>query len=133
VSGNRVRRVFTALLYSTFFGFLIWLVVLGVRTSASFLAPAGDTLAECLPEIPDPLPTSFTHTENGRKYLVLIPDTPTFPGRSGPPMYIFDDNGRLVDWVVDSGSGSWYARFPGLGHGRRITREELMRWPGATR
>jgi hypothetical protein len=52
----------------------------------------------------------FLH--EGRQYSVMTGKIPNCFSSwivlpSGPPVYIFDDSGKLSDWVADSGESSW--------------------------
>jgi len=42
---------------------------------------------------------------NNTQYLVWIGYVPSLTIRSGPPCYIFDERGKLVDWCSESGEG----------------------------
>ena len=44
---------------------------------------------------------------------------------SGPPAYIFDNNGQLIDWSIDIFEDSEYEKKWGKAKGRLITIEEL--------
>jgi hypothetical protein len=98
------------------------------------VAPGGDTLAECLQKMPEPARTEV-FTQDGQDYLLLQGESQAFPRfPSGPPMYVFDRTGRLVDWTTDSGDDdAFWKRWPSAAEGRAISREEMLRWPGATR
>ena len=59
---------------------------------------------------------SFLH--EGRKFTVVTGRIPrgfsswiSLP--SGPPVYIFDDSGKLSTWVSDSGESPWLAQWLG--------------------
>ena len=59
---------------------------------------------------------SFLH--EGRKFTVVTGTIPrgfsswiSLP--SGPPVYIFDDSGKLSTWVSDSGESPWLAQWLG--------------------
>ena len=97
------------------------------------IAPGGETLADCLAKMPEPGRVEV-FTQEGQQYLLLWGSWEAFPRfPSGPPLYVFDRSGRLVDWVADSGdSDAWWQRWPGLQKGQQISREEMMRWPGAS-
>jgi hypothetical protein len=100
---------------------------------AESVAPGGDSLAECLEKMPEPARVEV-FAQDGREYLLLTGRTQALPRLpSGPPLYVFDRTGRLVDWVGESGDNDFYARWPGAAKGRGIGREEMMRRPGATR
>ena len=109
----------------------VWVVLLSRWVES--VAPGGETLAACLVKMPAPL-RAEVFAQDGQEYLLLRGRTRSFPRfPSGPPMYLFDRTGKLVDWVGDSGDApAWWNRWPGAANGREIDRDELMRWPGAT-
>jgi hypothetical protein len=108
-----------------------WLLLL--ERWAESVAPGGETLAECLEKMPEPA-RAVVFSQGGREYLLLWGHWRAFPRfPSGPPLYVFDGAGRLVDWVGESGDNDFYARWPGASEGGAVGREEMMRWPGATR
>lgn len=94
------------------------------------LEPPGPTYGDVLTIVPEPQdPVVFKF--QGREYLAVCGpwDTlPRFP--SGPPMYVFDDQGNLVGWTPDIGDddGFWGRWTPKVGHWS-ITREEALAWP----
>ena len=96
--------------------------------------PGGQTLAEQLVKMPEP-DQRRVFTKGGQEYLALfgpVEALPRFP--SGPPVYIFDSAGRLVDWTPDEGDDeAFHQRWPGAFGGREITQIELAVWPGASR
>lgn len=109
----------------------LWIVLL--NRWANSIAPGGETLAECLAKMPEPARIEV-FTQDGQEYLLLWGETQAFPrAPSGPPMYVFDRTGKLVDWVADSGdTDTWWKQWPGLTSRQQISRDKLMRWPGAT-
>lgn len=44
--------------------------------------------------------------QNGQQRLVWVGTVPRYTLRSGPPCYVFDQRGRLIDWVAETGEGS---------------------------
>jgi len=59
-----------------------------------------ERFAEVMP--PPQFLQSFQRNEN--KYLLWAgPSAPWYLLHSGPPTYIFDDSGRLIDWTPDRG------------------------------
>jgi hypothetical protein len=110
--------------------FAVWVVL--VDRWGESVAPGGETLAECLAKMPEPA-RAEVFTQDGQDYLLLTGTTQVFPRLpSGPPRYVFNKTGRLVEWVPDSKSGTFWGLWPGASNRRAITREEMMRWPGAT-
>jgi hypothetical protein len=66
-------------------------------------------------------------SQNEKSYLAVTgrPTTSMFTLPSGPPVYIFDDTGMLVDWSGDIGDDSNFVRrWPGLSTATTITVEE---------
>ena len=110
----------------------VFLRILVYRSSI----PQGETLADVLEVQPHPRQiVVFGHKE--RDHLWLEGPMWLIPGTSGPPVYIIDDQGKLVDWTFDVGDDEEFKeRFGGLGppsEQRVLTLSELMNWPGATR
>jgi hypothetical protein len=71
----------------------------------------------------------FEH--NGKQYFEVLGKVPTaafFYGGSGPPAYVFDSGGGLVDWTPDRGDASSYVKEWGsFGVGLRIDVSEVAR------
>jgi hypothetical protein len=116
--------------------FLVLLVPLGgwmlvVRHDFNKLRPSGLTLTHHLATMPEPEGFRVISL-NGRDYLAVqgpLRALLTFP--SGPPVYVFDESGGLVDWFSDVGDDrSFNNRWPGVSTGRSVTRQEAMRWAG---
>jgi hypothetical protein len=109
-----------------------WL--LGVRSWYRSVQPAGPSLAEHLNQRAVPEFGRIV-VAGGREFLVLlgpIQALPRFP--SGPPVYVFDRAGKLVDWTPDVGDDeSFNQRWPGLNSGRSVTSEDVAAWPGSGR
>ncbi len=59
------------------------------------------------------------------KVVGTVPNSPlTLP--SGPPVYIFDESGVLVDWAADSGEASDFnRRWTGVSNVIAISAEEV--------
>lgn len=107
----------------------IWVLLL--HRWMDSISPGGETLAECLEKLPEPT-AAGVFNQGGNEYLAITGEVIAFPKfPSGPPIYVFDRDRRLVDWTSDSGDDSdWWRRWPGLRHERTISREEMARWPG---
>ena len=92
--------------------------------------PGGTTLAEVLAKLPERA-DGRAFTQDGPQYLALsgpIQAYPKFP--SGPPVYIFDHTGQLIDWTVDEGDDEAFkTRWPTFFRGRALTPQELHAWP----
>jgi hypothetical protein len=94
--------------------------------------PPGNSLEVCLTKLPHSPEKSKEFVSNGNKYLAVFGQLPTFPRfPSGCPVYIFDATRQLVDWTSDEGddpgfNDRWGKEWRG---GRKITRDELVRWP----
>jgi hypothetical protein len=95
--------------------------------------PAGPTLADHLAKMPPP-EQRRVFTKGGREYLAVfgpIHVLARFP--SGPPVYVFDDAGRLADWTPDEGEDPAFHRQWGPAFsGREVTQAEVNQWPGAS-
>jgi hypothetical protein len=62
------------------------------------------TLFELSKKVPRPVRIAIV-TRLGSERLVWVGPIPTLTIRSGPPCYIFDRNGILVDWCPETGEG----------------------------
>jgi hypothetical protein len=87
---------------------IVILALFGVWMGAVFhwlrtVSPGGSTLAPCLEKLGASVSAAvFVH--DGNEFLLLVGESRAFPRfPSGPPHYVFDRTGALVDWVPDSG------------------------------
>lgn len=62
------------------------------------------TLKELAAKVSPPAHIALV-TQHGAQRLVWIGTIPRLTIRSGPPCYIFDERGRLVDWCPETGEG----------------------------
>ena len=70
---------------------------------------------------------------NGQTYLVVLGHS-SDPMRSGPPAYVFDRGGRLVDWSRDVGDDPTFSeKWPGTNGGPRrpLTTAQAAGWFGS--
>ena len=128
----RQRLRLTTVVVLLFLGlFGAWLYELG-RWSDS-VVPAGDTLADHLAHRSPPYRARVFEVA-GQEYVAVFGPwrvSPRFP--SGPPVYVYDQQGRLVDWCGDTGDGGLNPKWNGAYQGREITPAELAQWPGEAR
>lgn len=106
-----------------------WLVVQSYRSQI----PRGTTFAEATPHLPEPMQYRI-FTKDGQEYLAVFGPMQVVPPRfpSGDPVYVFDRNGKLLDWTSDSGdSEAFNGRWPKLFGGRFVSRDELTQWQQA--
>jgi hypothetical protein len=91
--------------------------------------PAGITLPAVLAKHPQPEERRVFAVE-GREYLALFGPVRAFPRfPSGPPVYVFDRSGTLVDWTPDEGDDEKFkSRWPGFYGGRLVTGDEVENW-----
>lgn len=95
--------------------------------------PGGSTLAEVLAKLPDPV-AGRAFTQDGHQYLALLGPVQTYPKfPSGPPVYIFDSTGQLIDWTADEGDDEAFrSRWSTFFRGRALTPQELHAWPNGS-
>ena len=109
--------------------FFLWLVLL-FRWQSS-VKPGGQTLSDHLAKkgIQE---RPFGFTVDGKKYLALFGEVESFPAfPSGPPVYVFDQAGSLVDWTSNEGDDeAFHKKWPEAFHGSKITDVELSNWAG---
>jgi hypothetical protein len=68
-------------------------------------------------------------SHSGAERLIWIGRVPRFSLASGPPCYIFDKSGLLIDWCSNTGEGWWADSL--LGEARAapgISLDEAARW-----
>jgi hypothetical protein len=80
-----------------------------------------------------PKPQSLHLSQSGNDaYLVATGDVPIamlLTAPSGPPEYVFDRSGVLVDWTMDRGDdGSYQSRWPNTRFVRTLTAQEANDW-----
>lgn len=68
-------------------------------------------------------------TQNGLERLVWIGHVPALTIRSGPPCYVFDERGRLIDWCSETGEG-WRSEnlVAAAFEARPMSLEDALRW-----
>ena len=90
--------------------------------------PRGQTLDEHLATMPDPSEYRVLVVD-GREHLAVRGTARLWSFASGDPVYVFDKAGRLTDCTVDAGDdNAFHARWPGVDRGRRLTREQAVKW-----
>jgi hypothetical protein len=122
------KAVALALLFAGLF--VGWL--LSIRDWQHRMHPAGTTLAEHLSQRPT-AETQRLVDADGTKYLALIGPSESFPRfPSGPPVYLFDASGNLVDWSADEGDDpEFHRRWPNLYTGPLLTPDDVRNWAEA--
>jgi len=84
---------------------LISYLVIAGRALAALAPPEGvDTLAEFSRTMPPPRHLADIG-EPGHSRLVWIGETALIALPSGPSTYVFDENGKLIDWSPTTGDG----------------------------
>ncbi|MEM9560117.1 MAG: hypothetical protein AAF995_07400 [Planctomycetota bacterium] len=110
---DRLPDATRARLPTTLLGMWAALATLGLAFSAFLMYSAGaidrvrptaesQTLAGFLRSMPEPRAALWLESGD-TAYLVLEGHPAKTPSVSGPPLYVFDDSERLVDWTVDEG------------------------------
>lgn len=91
--------------------------------------PGGTMLPAVLAKHPHPEDRRVFAVE-GREYLALFGPVRAFPRfPSGPPVYVFDRSGTLVDWTPDAGDDEGFkSRWPGFASGRAVAQDEVTHW-----
>lgn len=104
-----------------------WIVL--CVSSYETVQPRGQTFREHLASMPEPVEYR-TIRADGREHLAVVGSPQPFPRfPSGPPIYIFDAAGVLVDHTVDSGDDpAFHARWPGAYDGQKLDRAGAERW-----
>ena len=84
-------------------------------------------LEEFLKSMP-PVEGIYSRQSGGTTYLEVVGTLPPLPSLpSGPPTYIFDSTGSLVDWTSDYGDDAAFERHWPLGvTRRRLTPSEAL-------
>ena len=123
VSSSRSQwRSYVAIVLGVLIMFLGWV---SVETWGYLrIAPGEDAqhLKEFLKSMP-PSEGIYSWQSGASTYLEVVGTLPPWPFVvSGPPIYIFDTTGKLVDWTAQSGEDSAFERRWPLG----VTRRRLM-------
>lgn len=101
--------------------------VTAVRISAyQVVVPRGETLREHLAVMPEPV--EYRLVGAGEHLAVIGPMPSSWAFASGPPIYIFERSGVLIDAAHDSGDSDLHSRWPGIYDGKRLTRAEAEAW-----
>jgi hypothetical protein len=89
---------------------------------------AGCTVAELQRKIGPPHRLAIIDMPDGKR-LVWLGDTPRWIIRSGPPCYVFDDRGRLLEWCAETGEGGHVDQLTRAAWtGQSLTLAEAIRW-----
>lgn len=126
------RRVLSAALIAAAAGGLIaWFAACLYQTGASAPSALGATIEVQRAEILRRATSiRLLEIDSRRWYFVTGPLAPTWTLPSGPPCYIFDDAGNLVDWTADLGdSGEFQQRWPISAGAAPLATEEASRIP----
>ena len=101
-----------------------------LERSYRVIEPGGPTLPTVLAKFPDINGGRVVESGDAKKYLVLYGPLPSdWSNPSGPPVYVFDTAGVLVDWTSDIGDDKAFCgRWPGAFGGRAVSRDEVRRW-----
>jgi hypothetical protein len=93
---------------------LVWVAIAALVSSclaydglaSSRVSPPGDgcTVAELAAKVPPPKLLAMV-SDHGRERLVWVGEVPAMTVRSGPPYYVFDERGKLVEWCAEAGEG----------------------------
>lgn len=114
--------------------FVIW-ALLDLRVRKSF-APSRADISFHEFNSSHTIKLARTFELEGKQYfeaLSQIPQSAFFYAASGPPAYVFDSEGRLVDWTPDRGEASRYLKKWGtFSTGKQIDVTELIRLLGGT-
>lgn len=114
--------------------FVVW-AMLDLRVRKSF-APARPDISFHEFSASHTVKFARTFESEGKQYfeaLGQIPKGAFFYAPSGPPAYVFDSGGRLVDWTPDRGDASRYLKKWGtFSAGTKIDVAELDRLLGGT-
>ena len=113
----------------------IW-VYAEMRAARAVLPPAGGTNLVGFLEARAETSRVRKFIRDGKLHLEIIGRQPVVSPLSlpsGPPVYILDGNGTLIDWCGDIGDNSSFdKRWGGLGDATTITAEEAKRLIGAS-
>lgn len=91
------------------------------------------TVAELAASVPSPRHLAIV-SENETPLLVWIGHIPAFTVRSGPPYYIFNAQGQLIDWCPESGEGHSADNLKTTAsNSPAISWEEALHWRGKTK
>ncbi len=90
---------------------------------------SGFSLAHHLETMPTPMRFGVIEHE-GSNYLRIEGPSAYLTAPPGPPMYVFDKSGKLVDWTSDAvDDHSFLGRWPGIWNSNReLTREMAEEW-----
>jgi len=117
-----------SLLFLTIFA--VWLFTeYRVRKASSPPSPSC-TVKELANKISAPKRLSIINDQDNQR-LVWIGGGTTYLLSSGPPCYIFDDSGKLVEWCFDTMEGWEKDWVVGAAYeAESLTLEEACRWAG---
>lgn len=110
--------------------FVVW-GLLDLRVRRSFAPAKQDIAFEEFTSSNRRLGLARVFEYDGNQYFEVlgkVPTTALFYGGSGPPAYVFNSEGRLVDWTPDRGDTTRYVKKWGsFGVGSQIALAEVAR------
>ena len=99
-----------------------------VLLSFSAAAPGEvDTFDRYAKEMPAPESYWLVTTKDGEALMAHGPIT-LLALPSGPPAYVFDRNGKLIDWTMDMGDDPAFQRAWPMKSSRKIGPQEVKKW-----
>ena len=78
-----------------------WLACERYHAHISNPTARASTYSEYRAKLPAPVDAEVLRTDGTQYYAAIGPVKPPLVRASGPPMYIFDDSGRMIDWTLD--------------------------------
>ena len=78
-----------------------WLACERYHTHISNPTGRATTYAEYRARLPTPRSVEIVRSGGVQYYAAVGPIKPPLVRASGPPMYVFDDSGRMIDWTID--------------------------------
>jgi hypothetical protein len=105
------KRLWSGLGYAALIAVLLFdLWIIGFLDFRRYQPPRGTTTIDQLVASRSETLKFAVVEQGGKPYVVWI-GRPRGATVSGPPVYVFDSKGTLVDWVGDSGdSDNWFVR-----------------------
>ena len=103
MSKGNVKK-FLLKIFCTIILFFSACIILGIYQMLKHSVPKNvKTITQFIEKTPTPK-YAFTFDRDEKTFVVFVGDMPTFPiFPSGDPIYIFNGNGQIIYWTIDSG------------------------------
>jgi len=107
---HRTFRIQIILLLTAGAFFFLWIGYTFTAAQRAVPPPDVRRWEDYLAEMPQPRSFMLIQMFTGEEFLLAVGPKPKTPFAKGPPMYVFDREGRMIDWTADSGEDADFTK-----------------------